>query len=100
MSAARWSGVPVSAVLARAGIRPQATRVRVSGFDEHSRPSRNSRPGASWTFTFDTWTLWWHAWRPSSPGTHQIVLRVDDPAVRTRRLDLFFYTREVSIDEV
>ena len=47
-----------------------------------------------------TWTLWTHTWRPSAPGRYQIVLRVDDPNVRTRRLDLFFYVREVVIDEI
>jgi DMSO/TMAO reductase YedYZ molybdopterin-dependent catalytic subunit len=47
-----------------------------------------------------TWTLWSHNWRPESPGTYQIVLRASDPSIRTRRLDLFAYTRDVRIDEV
>jgi DMSO/TMAO reductase YedYZ molybdopterin-dependent catalytic subunit len=47
-----------------------------------------------------TWSLWTHTWRPAEPGRYQIVLRVDDPNVRTRRLDIFFYVREVQIDEV
>jgi sulfane dehydrogenase subunit SoxC len=47
-----------------------------------------------------TWSLWTHTWRPEEPGRYQIVLRVDDPAIRTRRLDLFFYVREVQIEEV
>jgi DMSO/TMAO reductase YedYZ molybdopterin-dependent catalytic subunit len=47
-----------------------------------------------------TWSLWSHAWRPETPGRYQIVLRIDEPAVRTRRLDLYFYAREVVIDEV
>ena len=47
-----------------------------------------------------TWSLWTHTWRPESPGRYQIVLRVDDPIIRTRRLDVFFYVREVAIDEV
>ena len=47
-----------------------------------------------------TWSLWTHTWRPTEPGRYQIVLRVDDPKVRTRRLDVFFYVREVQIDEV
>ena len=47
-----------------------------------------------------TWSLWSHTWRPDAPGRYQIVLRVDDPAIRTRRLDLFFYVREIAIDEV
>jgi DMSO/TMAO reductase YedYZ molybdopterin-dependent catalytic subunit len=50
--------------------------------------------------TTRTWSLWSHVWRPPTPRRYQIVLRVDDPAVRTRRLDLFFYVREVRIDEV
>jgi len=28
------------------------------------------------------------------------VLKVTDPSIRTRRLDLFFYVREILIDEV
>jgi hypothetical protein len=47
-----------------------------------------------------TWSAWTHTWRPEAPGRYQIVLRVDDPAIRTRRLDIFFYVREVDIDEV
>ena len=47
-----------------------------------------------------TWSLWSHVWRPAAPGRYQIVLRVDDPKIRTRRLDLFFYVREIVIDEV
>jgi len=47
-----------------------------------------------------TWSLWSHTWRPSAPGRYQIVLRVDDPKIRTRRLDIFFYVREILIDEV
>jgi len=48
----------------------------------------------------DTWSVWTHVWRPDSPGRYTIVLRVDDKRIRTRRLDLFFYAREVQIDEV
>lgn len=47
-----------------------------------------------------TWSLWSHLWRPKTPGRYQIVLRISDPTIRTRRLDLFFYTREVEIDRV
>lgn len=50
--------------------------------------------------TTTTWSLWSHLWRPQEPRRYQIVLRVNDPAIRTRRLDLFFYTREVVIQEV
>ena len=37
---------------------------------------------------------------PDAPGRYQIVLKVNDPTIRTRRLDLFFYVREIDIDEV
>ncbi|HZT77391.1 MAG TPA: molybdopterin-dependent oxidoreductase [Vicinamibacterales bacterium] len=47
-----------------------------------------------------TWSTWTHTWRPDAPGRYQIVLRVDDPSIRTRRLDLFFYVREIDIAEV
>jgi DMSO/TMAO reductase YedYZ molybdopterin-dependent catalytic subunit len=50
--------------------------------------------------TTRTWSLWSHVWRPPAPRRYQIVLRVNDPAIRTRRLDLFFYVREVRIDEI
>jgi DMSO/TMAO reductase YedYZ molybdopterin-dependent catalytic subunit len=46
-----------------------------------------------------TWSLWTHTWRPTEPGRYQIVLRVTDPSIRTRRLDLFFYVRDVLIDQ-
>ena len=48
----------------------------------------------------DTWSVWPHTWRPESPGRHTIVLRVDDPSIRTRRLDIFFYAREIQIVEI
>jgi DMSO/TMAO reductase YedYZ molybdopterin-dependent catalytic subunit len=47
-----------------------------------------------------TWSVWTHLWRPEAPGRYQIVLRVNDPTIRTRRLDVFFYVREIEIDEV
>ena len=46
------------------------------------------------------WSLWTHTWRPEEAGRYEIVLRVDDPSIRTRRLDLFFYVREIEISEV
>jgi DMSO/TMAO reductase YedYZ molybdopterin-dependent catalytic subunit len=45
-----------------------------------------------------TWTLWTHTWQPRSPGDYRIQLAVDDPKVRTRRLDRDYYTRSVRID--
>jgi len=47
-----------------------------------------------------TWSTWTHTWRPEAPGRYQIVLRVNDPSIRTRRLDVFFYVREINIDAV
>jgi DMSO/TMAO reductase YedYZ molybdopterin-dependent catalytic subunit len=47
-----------------------------------------------------TWTLWWHAWQPPSTGRYDIVLAIDDPDVRSTRLDLYYYTRSVDIEEV
>jgi len=44
-----------------------------------------------------SWSLWTHTWRPPEPGRYQIVLKMTDPSVRTRRLDLFFYVRDVLI---
>lgn len=50
LSAAEWSGALLSDVLAMLGVRPEATRVLISGFDSHSQPSAggHSTPGASW----------------------------------------------------
>jgi len=47
-----------------------------------------------------TWSVWTHTWRPVEPGRYEIVLKVTDPTIRTRRLDLFYYVREVEIGEV
>jgi len=55
ISTARWSGVPVSAVLDR--VQPAASsgasRVCVTGIDDEATPSRSSIPGASWIFSRD-----------------------------------------------
>jgi DMSO/TMAO reductase YedYZ molybdopterin-dependent catalytic subunit len=47
-----------------------------------------------------TWSVWSHWWTPDAPGRYEIVLKVDDPSVGTRRLDLFFYVRSVEIEDV
>jgi hypothetical protein len=44
-----------------------------------------------------TWAMWSHWWTPDAPGRYDIVLKVDDPSIRTRRLDIFFYVRAVEI---
>ncbi|HUR34438.1 MAG TPA: molybdopterin-dependent oxidoreductase [Vicinamibacterales bacterium] len=46
------------------------------------------------------WSLWSHEWAPAAPGRYQIALGVSDPGIRVRRLDLYYYTREVEIDAV
>jgi DMSO/TMAO reductase YedYZ molybdopterin-dependent catalytic subunit len=45
-----------------------------------------------------SWSLWTHTWTPAESGRYEIVLKVTDPSVRTRRLDLFYYVRTVSIE--
>lgn len=45
-----------------------------------------------------TWTLWSHTWKPRGHGAYRITMRVDDPAIRTRRLDEGYYARTVEID--
>jgi DMSO/TMAO reductase YedYZ molybdopterin-dependent catalytic subunit len=46
------------------------------------------------------WSIWEAAWEPAETGDHVISLSVDDPAIRTRRLDSGYYARTVAIDEV
>jgi DMSO/TMAO reductase YedYZ molybdopterin-dependent catalytic subunit len=64
--------------------------------NEAWKPVEHSPAPASTT----TWSVWSHTWRPEFPGRYQIVLSVGDRTIRTRRLDYFYYTREVEIDRV
>lgn len=64
--------------------------------DEPWQPVRICPPPT----TTDTWTLWTYPWRPAYVGRYRIVLKAEDPTVRTTRLDLYFYAREIWIDEV
>lgn len=50
--------------------------------------------------TNDHWTVWSHQFTPTTGTTYRIKLRVDDPAVVTRRLDSGFYDRSVVITDV
>jgi DMSO/TMAO reductase YedYZ molybdopterin-dependent catalytic subunit len=64
---------------------------------KHTQPFtavEDSPPSVSVT----NWSLWSHTWRPESPGRYQIALAASDRAIPTRRLDIFYYTREVEID--
>jgi DMSO/TMAO reductase YedYZ molybdopterin-dependent catalytic subunit len=47
-----------------------------------------------------TWTIWSHWWRPSIARNYEIVLKVADPSVPTRRLDVFYYIRDIDIDVI
>ena len=50
--------------------------------------------------TNQTWTLWLHMWKPQQTGKHTIRLGINDSSVAQIRLDLGWYDRDVSIDEV
>ena len=50
LSAAEWSGIPLTAVLDRIPGRRGATHVLIQGFDEHTETTGGT-PGASWVFT-------------------------------------------------
>lgn len=51
MSAADWSGVPISYLLEDTRASGQLSRVVISGFDKYAAKSASSVPGASWVFT-------------------------------------------------
>ena len=48
----------------------------------------------------NTWTLWWHAWKPSVKGKYRITMHVNDPTIRTRRLDREYYARTINITDI
>ena len=80
-----WGGArPVDRLFLRIGSRDRGTPVTVC-------------PAPP---THQTWALWTHRWRPTEPGYYDITLRAEDPAIRTRRLDLSFYIRRVKVDEI
>jgi DMSO/TMAO reductase YedYZ molybdopterin-dependent catalytic subunit len=47
-----------------------------------------------------TWCLFSHTWKPSRPGDYRIEMKIDDPSVRTRRLDDGRYIKSVKIEAV
>ena len=53
LSSAEWSGIPIVKVIERAHPTPRATRLLVSGHDEHSDFRTARGRGASWIFGFD-----------------------------------------------
>jgi len=121
---------PGGAALAReftpAAIDVAAMPIRVEQWDVNGRPLYRvigitwggSTPAAALQIRFQTggpwidvsdfprprttavWSLWSHRWKPVTAGRYHIVLRVKEPAIRTRRLDLFFYIRTVDITDV
>jgi len=48
----------------------------------------------------DPWSFWSRSWSPAARGTYLLRLRVAEPVMQTRRLDIGFYVREVEISEV
>ena len=50
--------------------------------------------------THRTWSLWEYRWTPERPGVYDIVLKAADPRIRTRRLDVYFYSRRVRVHDV
>jgi DMSO/TMAO reductase YedYZ molybdopterin-dependent catalytic subunit len=52
MSVGDWRGVPVTEILENAKVKPESSRVLISGFDRYQTLSVTSQPGASWIFTF------------------------------------------------
>ncbi len=54
LSACTFEGVPMTEILERVNILPEAVGVLVNGFDHHEMPSQggHSTPGAAWVFTF------------------------------------------------
>jgi DMSO/TMAO reductase YedYZ molybdopterin-dependent catalytic subunit len=83
-----WGGTsPVKRLEIR--FNPEEDYVPVDEFGQSARPGSN-----------DPWSFWSHSWSPAAGGTYLLRLRVAEPAVRTRRLDMGFYVREVEITEV
>ncbi len=53
ISVGDWAGVRLTEILASAKVKPEATRVLISGFDRYVAASASSIPGASWVFTLE-----------------------------------------------
>jgi hypothetical protein len=83
-----WGGtLPVKRLEIR--FNPEQDYVPVDEFDRRENSNKN-----------DPWSFWGHSWTPASPGIYLLRLRVAEPVVQTRRLDMGFYVREVEITEV
>jgi DMSO/TMAO reductase YedYZ molybdopterin-dependent catalytic subunit len=53
ISVGNWAGVRLSEILDNAKVKPEATRVLISGFDHYVATSASSIPGATWVFTLE-----------------------------------------------
>jgi len=83
-----WGGtLPVKRLEIR--FNPEQDYVSVDEFDRRENSNND-----------DPWRFWSHSWTPASPGTYLLRLRIAEPAMQTRRLDMGFYVREVEIPEV
>lgn len=47
----------------------------------------------------NTWSLWAHVWDPPAAGDYVIRCAIDDPNISTRRLDLGYYDRFVTVPD-
>jgi DMSO/TMAO reductase YedYZ molybdopterin-dependent catalytic subunit len=63
---------------------------------------------AAWTefsvcpppMSYRMWSLWEYRWKPAAPGLYDIALKVPDPSVPQRRLDMGHYVRQVRVDAI
>jgi DMSO/TMAO reductase YedYZ molybdopterin-dependent catalytic subunit len=89
----RWGGANAQA----AAKTSCALTIRFKSSEPFARVDRCDPPADAGS---TSWSLWSHLWHPTAPGRYQIVLGTTDPSIRTRRLDLRYYTRDVQIDEI
>lgn len=71
------------------------------GLQIRFRPDEAFMPVKSYHQTTNrTWTLWSHRWTPREAGAYRIQLRIDDPAISSKRLDQGYYARSVEIRQI
>lgn len=80
-----WGGVP------RGPFPAPALRIRIDPGLQEAPVETIERSAGS------PWTLWSHTFEPRAPGRHRIELAIKEPGVRTRRLDMAYYAREIDI---
>ena len=72
-----------------------ALAIRFNANEPYVRVSHCPKPTST-----STWSLWSHVWHPPARGRYDIVLKIDDPKIQSRRLDVYYYARSVDIDEI